>query len=107
MVKIKRKTPGPNGRNLRATVDLVGSIRLILSTSEIERQAVAGGGKIVDELIRGRLTDRLAFLDLARSFSRVLFLRASPRREDECPEGERNWKKRCCSSHASLPIERR
>ena len=34
---------GPNGRNLRPTVDPVGSIRLILSTSSRSGLAVIGG----------------------------------------------------------------
>jgi hypothetical protein len=72
-------------------------------------QADAGGPRereIVDELIRTRLIDRAAFLDLGRAFSCVLCLPASPRREDYHPEGERNWKKRCSSSHVSSLMER-
>jgi hypothetical protein len=45
------------------------------------------------------MTDRLAFLDLGRSF----FSRASPRREHHRAEGEHNWKKGCWSPHAVLP----
>jgi hypothetical protein len=64
------------------------------------RQAVAvavdRAGEIFDQLIRAWLIDRLAVLDLYRSFlfSCALCLRASDWREDYHPEGEHNWEKR-------------
>jgi len=44
VVKSETEESGPNGRNLRPTVDSVGSIRLILSTSNMIVRGLAERG---------------------------------------------------------------
>jgi hypothetical protein len=75
---------------------------IVTKSAVIGKQVPPRGreGKIVDEFIRARLTNRLAFLNLDRS-SILSCLRG---REDYCPEGKSNRKKSSWSSHAILSL---
>src|ERR1700730_14857770 len=104
----------PRGRQCHYPRSLKrGAVASDRETGQVDGDEVGGNQQavgvetrleIVNEFIRARLTDRLAFLDLPWPlFSRVLCLRAGPRRKDYRPEGERNCKDRCWFSHVVLP----